>query len=134
MNRFSKKTAVLTGAASGFGLECARIAARAGMHVVMVDVQADALEVAAVEVQWLASQVDGGGGRVLARRVDVSSAAEMEALDQQIFDLLEVYRERIADPALRPEGSRPVRMLALAVADDRMQGPTDKPSKGGDDA
>ena len=84
MNRFSQKTAVLTGAASGFGLECARIAARAGLHVVMVEVQADALEVAAVEVQWLASQVDGGGGRVLARRVDVASATEMEALAAEV--------------------------------------------------
>ena len=81
---FKGQTAVLTGAASGFGLECARIAARAGMHVVMVDVQADALEVAAVELQWLASQVDGGGGRVVARRVDVSSAAEMEALAAEV--------------------------------------------------
>ena len=81
---FKGQTAVLTGAASGFGLECARIAARAGMHVVMVDVQADALEVAAVEVQWLASQVDGGGGRVLARRVDVASATAMEALAAEV--------------------------------------------------
>ena len=81
---FKGQTAVLTGAASGFGLECARIAARAGMQVVMVDVQADALEVAAVEVQWLASQVDGGGGRVMARRVDVASAAEMEALAAEV--------------------------------------------------
>ena len=81
---FKGQTAVLTGAASGFGLECARIAARAGMQVVMVDVQADALEVAAVEVQWLASQVDGGGGRVVARRVDVASAAEMEALAAEV--------------------------------------------------
>ena len=81
---FKGQTAVLTGAASGFGLECARIAAREGMQVVMVDVQADALEAAAVEVQWLASQVDGGGGRVMARRVDVSSAVGMEALAAEV--------------------------------------------------
>jgi NAD(P)-dependent dehydrogenase (short-subunit alcohol dehydrogenase family) len=37
------KTAVLTGAGSGFGLECVRIGARAGMKLVLVDVQADAL-------------------------------------------------------------------------------------------
>jgi NAD(P)-dependent dehydrogenase (short-subunit alcohol dehydrogenase family) len=37
------KTAVLTGAGSGFGLECARIAAQRGVKVVLVDVQRDAL-------------------------------------------------------------------------------------------
>ncbi len=67
------KTAVLTGAGSGFGLECARIAARLGMNVVLVDVQQDALDAAAAELQAL-------GAQVLARRVDVASASEMEAL------------------------------------------------------
>ena len=66
-------TAVITGAASGFGLETARIAARRGMKVVMADVQADALELAAHEIQGL-------GAEVLAHRTDVSKAAEIEAL------------------------------------------------------
>ena len=43
MQTFSGKTAVLTGAGSGFGLECARIGAARGMNLVLVDVQADAL-------------------------------------------------------------------------------------------
>jgi NAD(P)-dependent dehydrogenase (short-subunit alcohol dehydrogenase family) len=70
---FKGKTAVLTGAGSGFGLECARIGARLGMRLVLVDVQQDALDRAAAEMQ-------ASGAEVLARRVDVSSAAEMEAL------------------------------------------------------
>ncbi len=70
---FKNKTAVLTGAGSGFGLECARIAARLGMNVVLVDVQQDALDAAAAELQVM-------GAQVLARRVDVASASEMEAL------------------------------------------------------
>jgi len=70
---FKNKTAVLTGAGSGFGLECARIAARLGMNVVLVDVQQDALDAAAAELQAL-------GAQVLARRVDVASTSEMEAL------------------------------------------------------
>lgn len=70
---FAGKTAVLTGAASGFGLECARIGARLGMQLVLVDVQADALAAAEAEMKEL-------GAQVLARRVDVSSAAEMDAL------------------------------------------------------
>lgn len=70
---FAGKTAVLTGAGSGFGLECARIAAARGMNLVLVDVQQDALDAAAAECQAL-------GVTVLARRVDVSSAPQMEAL------------------------------------------------------
>ncbi len=74
---FKGQTAVLTGAASGFGLECARIAAREGMNVVMVDVQADALNAAWAEVEALAAL---HYGRVIARVVDVSKADQMQAL------------------------------------------------------
>ncbi len=81
MTDFKGRTAVLTGAASGFGLECARLAAGAGMHVVMVDVQADALASAAAEISGLAAPQ---GGRVLARQVDVSQAAAMEALAAEV--------------------------------------------------
>ena len=70
---FKGKTAVLTGAGSGFGLECARIGARLGMNRVLVDVQQDALDAAAAEAQ-------AAGAQVLARKVDVSSAAQMEQL------------------------------------------------------
>jgi len=73
MNAPLTGTAVITGAASGFGLEASRIAARRGMNVVMADVQADALERACVEV---AEQ----GAAVLPWRLDVSRAAEVEAL------------------------------------------------------
>jgi NAD(P)-dependent dehydrogenase (short-subunit alcohol dehydrogenase family) len=67
--------AVITGAASGFGLEASRIAARRGMRVVMADVQADALETAAAEIRGL-------GVEVLPFRLDVSKAAEVDALAQ----------------------------------------------------
>lgn len=70
---FRGKTAVLTGAGSGFGLECARIGARLGMNLVLVDVQQDALDRASTEMQ-------AAGAAVLARRVDVSSAQQMEQL------------------------------------------------------
>jgi len=74
---FKGKTAVLTGAGSGFGLECARIGARLGMHLVLVDVQQDALDAAAAELT-------AAGVQVLARKVDVSSAEQMEALAQAV--------------------------------------------------
>jgi len=73
MSHLQGGIAVITGAASGFGLETSRIAARLGMRVVMADVQADALAVAQAEIEGL-------GAQVLPFRLDVSKAAEMEAL------------------------------------------------------
>lgn len=70
---FKNMTAVLTGAGSGFGLECARIGAKLGMNLVLADVQQDALDAASAEMQ-------AAGAQVLAMRVDVSKAAEMDAL------------------------------------------------------
>ena len=77
MKTFKGRTAVITGAGSGFGLESSRLAARHGMNVVMADVQADALERAASEIQSL-------GAEVLAQRVDVSKAGEVEALGRAV--------------------------------------------------
>jgi NAD(P)-dependent dehydrogenase (short-subunit alcohol dehydrogenase family) len=74
---FKGKTAVLTGAGSGFGLECARMGARLGMNLVLVDVQQDALDKASAEMQ-------AAGAAVLARQVDVSDAAQMQALAQAV--------------------------------------------------
>lgn len=73
MKSFKGRTAVITGAGSGFGLEASRIAARVGMNVVMADVQQDALDKATAEVAAL-------GAQTLSYRLDVSKAAEMEAL------------------------------------------------------
>ncbi len=73
MTDFKGKTAVLTGAGSGFGLECARLGARLGMNLVLADVQQDALDRAAAEMQ-------AAGAPVLAMRVDVSKAEQVEAL------------------------------------------------------
>ncbi|MCV2369093.1 SDR family oxidoreductase [Roseateles oligotrophus] len=71
MKNYAGKTAVITGAGSGFGLEVARLAAARGMNLVLCDVQVDALARAAAEFE---------GHAVLAQRVDVAKAAEMEAL------------------------------------------------------
>lgn len=84
MNDLRQRTAVITGAASGFGLEVARIAAREGMNVVMADVQADALDAAVADLGGL-------GAEVLALRADVARAAEIEAL-------AEATRQRFGAP------------------------------------
>lgn len=70
---FKGKTAVLTGAGSGFGLEMARIGAGYGMNLVLADVQQDALDAAAAEIKAL-------GVEVLAMKVDVSQAEQVETL------------------------------------------------------
>ena len=70
---FKNKPAVITGAGSGFGLECARIGAALGMNVVLADVQQDALDRAAAELT-------AAGAPVLAMRVDVSKADQVDAL------------------------------------------------------
>jgi NAD(P)-dependent dehydrogenase (short-subunit alcohol dehydrogenase family) len=73
MKEFKGRTAVITGAASGFGLETSRIAAQRGMNVVMADLRAEPLEKAAEEVRAL-------GGQVMAFPLDVAKADRIEAL------------------------------------------------------
>lgn len=77
MKILTGRTLVATGAASGFGLELSRLAAREGMNVVMADVQPDALELAAADVGAIARQ---HGSAVLAHRLDVSKAEQVQAL------------------------------------------------------
>ena len=86
MKNFAGRTAVITGAASGFGLEVSRLAARRGMNVVMADVQRDALDRAAAEIESL-------GAKVLAYRLDVAKGTEVEALGR-------ATAERFGAPAI----------------------------------
>jgi len=73
MKSFAGCIAVITGAGSGFGLEVARLAAMRGMKLVLADVQQDALDRSAAEMRAL-------GAEVLASKVDVSKAEQVEAL------------------------------------------------------
>jgi NAD(P)-dependent dehydrogenase (short-subunit alcohol dehydrogenase family) len=75
---FKNKTAVLTGAGSGFGLECARIGAKLGMNLVLADVQQDALDKATAEITAM-------GAQVLPFKLDISKAAEVEAMGEAVF-------------------------------------------------
>jgi NAD(P)-dependent dehydrogenase (short-subunit alcohol dehydrogenase family) len=75
MKTFKGRTAVITGAGSGFGLEVSRIAAREGMNLVMADVQQDALDRAVEEIRSL-------GAQVMGFRLDVAKAAEVESMGE----------------------------------------------------
>ena len=74
---FKGKTAVITGAGSGFGLAVARIGASLGMQLVLIDVQQDALDAASAELQ-------AAGAQTMAFRLDVSDAAQMEAMADSV--------------------------------------------------
>ena len=70
--------AVVTGAASGIGLALAERFAAEGMKVVMADIETAALDTAAAAVQAKASTV-------LAVRVDVSRAEDIERLARETY-------------------------------------------------
>jgi NAD(P)-dependent dehydrogenase (short-subunit alcohol dehydrogenase family) len=81
MQQLRGRVAVITGAASGIGLALAGRAAAEGMTVVMADIETAALESAATALR-------SSGAAVVAHRVDVSNAADVEGLAARVFDEL----------------------------------------------
>ncbi len=77
MREFKDKVAVVTGAASGIGLACAKAFAHEGMSVALLDLRAEPLDAATREVEAL-------GAEALPIHVDVSVAAEVEAAAERI--------------------------------------------------
>lgn len=76
MKDFQGKVAVITGGASGLGRAMAERFARAGMSIMLADVEPNALAKAEAEMK-------AAGAKVIGVRTDVSKAAEVEALAQQ---------------------------------------------------
>ena len=74
---FKGKTAVITGAGSGFGLAVARIGASLGMQLVLIDVQQDTLDAASAELQ-------AAGARTMTFRLDVSNAVQMQDMAESL--------------------------------------------------
>jgi NAD(P)-dependent dehydrogenase (short-subunit alcohol dehydrogenase family) len=83
MDDFSGKTAVITGAASGIGLELAKQFGAAGMNLVLADVERPALDRAVTELSE-------AGYPVLAREIDVRE-------HDQIIDLDRAARDRFGN-------------------------------------
>jgi NAD(P)-dependent dehydrogenase (short-subunit alcohol dehydrogenase family) len=75
MQDFSGRVAVITGAASGIGLGCARTFARAGMKVALCDLRANALAAAVENVHALGSEAIGIPTDV-SKKESVEQAAE----------------------------------------------------------
>jgi NAD(P)-dependent dehydrogenase (short-subunit alcohol dehydrogenase family) len=73
MQEFKGRVAVVTGGASGIGLAMARRFAKAGMHIVVGDLEAAAMEQAEAELRGL-------GAEVLSVRCDVTKQEEVDAL------------------------------------------------------
>jgi len=79
MKDFAGRVAVITGAASGFGREFARIGARLGMKLALADIRPDAL---AATVDELRAE----GAQAFGEAVDVSCTADVERLAQRTLD------------------------------------------------
>jgi NAD(P)-dependent dehydrogenase (short-subunit alcohol dehydrogenase family) len=76
MQAFTDKVAVITGAASGIGRALAERCGQEGMHVVLADVDGDALTTTAQALQ-------ATGVRALAVVTDVAKVQDVDALAQQ---------------------------------------------------
>jgi len=79
MERFEGRVAVVTGAGSGIGRALARRAAGEGMRVVIADVEVNALEETAAEVE-------AAGAEVLVAPTDVSRPEQVAALAGLAYD------------------------------------------------
>ena len=77
--RLKDRVAVITGAGSGIGKASAKLFAKEGAKVVVVDINAETAEETAQEIKR-------GGGEATPVQVDVSSAADAERMVQTAID------------------------------------------------
>ena len=79
MKEFKDKVAVITGGASGLGLEIARLAAKKGMKLVLSDIEERALKAAELEFS-------NQGVEVLSVRSNVASAEDVERIAEKTLE------------------------------------------------
>ncbi len=79
MRELSGKVAVITGAASGFGREFARLGASLGMRLALADVEADALA-------RVVDELRDKGAEVFGETIDVRRGEEVERLAERTIE------------------------------------------------
>ncbi len=79
MREFAGKVAVITGAASGIGRGLAEWCVRAGVSVVLADIEEVSLDRTGADLKAM-------GGTVLCARTDVSKRGDVESLARRAFD------------------------------------------------
>jgi len=79
MLELENKVAVITGGASGIGYALSDRFARAGMKIVLVDIEESAMQTAAAELRER-------GATVLTQRVDVADPGQMDDLAKAVLD------------------------------------------------
>jgi NAD(P)-dependent dehydrogenase (short-subunit alcohol dehydrogenase family) len=77
----NERVAIVTGGAHGIGRAIAQALSDNGAHIVIVDIDADAAEKAAHEI-------NEGGGACLSLAGDVSDSEQIEAVAEQVMDRL----------------------------------------------
>lgn len=80
MNRMNGKVALITGGAAGIGLKASKLFAEEGAIVYALDISDKALEAAAAE-----KLSEGCKGKIVAKKLDVSSAADVEKVVEEIY-------------------------------------------------
>lgn len=107
MQDYTGKVAVITGAASGIGFALAQRSAREGMHVVMADVERNALEAAA-------AKISATGAQTLPVVTDVSRFESVEALAQRTLDTFGAVHLLCNNAGIGSAHSGPVLTATLA--------------------
>lgn len=79
MNRLTQKATVITGAGSGIGRATALRFAAEGAFVAVADIDADA-------AQSVAREIEGAGGRAISIVVDVGDSAQVERMVERTAD------------------------------------------------
>jgi len=83
IKEFKDKTALITGAASGLGLEFSKRALILGMNLIMIDINDAQLKQALIDIN---TNQHTSPSRIKHYSVDVSSASEMQSLADRIRD------------------------------------------------
>ena len=92
MFRVDGKTALVTGAAGGIGLACAKALASAGADLILADIDGGRLDAAAEEIR---RENGPSGGRFLTAVCDVADMRSVETLMAVSYTHLDVYKRQV---------------------------------------